>query len=129
MIVGFIFITGILVILSVAANGYSVHNIHKNTMPSANHSHSSLQNSRIHSHTQDKIMLLDTDNEMPAMNDEIIDYQPIENENIEEQINKNIEFESSSDNSSSDNGSNDSSSYDSGSSSSSDSSSSSSSFD
>lgn len=113
IIIGFIFITAILVALSVAANGYSVHNIHKNTMPSANHSHSIHAQTHTDMHASDRIMLLDNDDEMPSMNNffkenETIDNQQIDtennNQNIDTENNRNI-FEQSSDSNSYDSGS------------------------
>lgn len=105
LIIGFILITGILVALSVAANGYTVHNIHKNTMPSANHSNTSRN---FHTANYEEIIDLDNGNFTESENENIAN-----NENVEDNTpSKNISF--SSDNVSNNLDTSSSTSYDSG---------------
>lgn len=85
LIIGFILITALLVGLSVAANGYTVHNIHKNTMPSANHSNTSRN---FHTANYEEIIDLDNDNISESENENVAN-----NENLEDNTpSKNISF-------------------------------------
>ncbi|TAH29965.1 MAG: hypothetical protein EAZ06_04900 [Cytophagales bacterium] len=109
LIIGFILITAILVGLSVAANGYTVHNIHKNTMPSANHSNTSRN---FHTANYEEIIDLDNDSIGESENENIANNEN-KNDNIEDNTpSKNIS--SSSDDVSNNLDTSNSTSYDSG---------------